>query len=107
MTQKDYFVYQWYVDDSEEHTTTLRMYCIDKKHDNVCIHVKHFTPYFYVELPEYIYEHGKRRKMVWNQSKVDTIIKNRLNNILNWKKRQIKVECRFKKRKNYIMLILR
>ena len=99
MNNKDYFVYQWYVNDSEEDTTTLRMYCIDKKNDNVCIHVKDFTPYFYVELPEYIYEYGQNKKISWNQTKIDIVLKDRLNKILKWDKRQINVECRFKKKK--------
>lgn len=51
-TQKrEAFIYTWSVeDDTENHKFHIRMYGIDEEEKNVCLHVRDFMPYFYIEL---------------------------------------------------------
>ena len=53
--KREAFIYTWSVEDVETDTTQefkIRMYGIDAENRNVCVHVNHFMPYFYVELED-------------------------------------------------------
>lgn len=54
MVKKDFFVYSWTIDPKQEEITVIRIYGIDENGKNVCVSVKDFTPYVYIQLPESI-----------------------------------------------------
>jgi DNA polymerase elongation subunit (family B)/intein/homing endonuclease len=54
MEKHNFFTYSWHLDEDEEEITSIRIYGVDEKNENVCIRVNDFTPYVYIELPEYI-----------------------------------------------------
>ena len=37
------FIYDWFLDETDETKTTIRIYGIDTKHKNICLHVNNFT----------------------------------------------------------------
>lgn len=51
MERKTLFVYSWAIDPSEENITSIRVYGLGLNNENICLLVKDFTPYVYVELP--------------------------------------------------------
>ena len=55
MERKKFFPYSWHVDEDEEEITSIRIYGLDEKDENVCVRVDDFTPYVYIELPERIH----------------------------------------------------
>ena len=51
--KKEAYIYTWSTEDEEtvsRQAFHIRMYGIDEENRNVCIHVKDFMPYFYVEI---------------------------------------------------------
>lgn len=44
----DIYIYQWFVDDDNEEIT-IRGYGIDKKKNNICIDIKNFKPWLFLE----------------------------------------------------------
>lgn len=51
--KKEAFIYTWSTEDEESETKQafhLRMYGMDEENKNICIHVRDFMPYFYIEL---------------------------------------------------------
>lgn len=51
--KKEAFIYTWSTEDEEsvsQQTFHLRMYGLDEENKNICIHVRDFMPYFYIEL---------------------------------------------------------
>lgn len=51
MVKKECFIYSWTVDQRCEAFTIIRAYGIDENNKNVCLSIKDFTPYVYIELP--------------------------------------------------------
>ena len=49
--QVKFYIYSWFIDDSEEEITSIRIYGVNEKNQNVCARVDDFTPYVYIELP--------------------------------------------------------
>jgi DNA polymerase elongation subunit (family B) len=45
------YIYDWSYDVEDEHTV-IRIFCLNKHNNTVCLNVRDFTPYFYIELPE-------------------------------------------------------
>lgn len=72
MEQKDFFVYSWFVDPKQTEITLIRMYGLDENGKNVCVTIKDFTPYIYIELPEII---------DWNDRNVSSV-KTRIDEFL-------------------------
>lgn len=72
MEQKDFFVYSWFVDTKQPEITLIRMYGIDEDGKNVCVSVKDFTPYIYIELP---------KEVDWNDKNV-SVVKDKINDFL-------------------------
>lgn len=67
------FAYSWSIDDEEKERTIIRIYGLNKKNENVCLVVNDFTPYIYVELPDFInWDEGKA---ILVASKFDTFMK--------------------------------
>ena len=53
--KKEAFVYTWSTEDEDTHDKKafhIRMYGIDKEERNICVHVRDFMPYFYIELED-------------------------------------------------------
>lgn len=51
--KKEAFVYTWSIEDEETETKQafhIRMYGMDEEERNICVHVRDFMPYFYIEL---------------------------------------------------------
>jgi len=46
------FVYDWHIDETEEEITSIRAYGLKEDNKNICLHIKDFTPYIYLELPD-------------------------------------------------------
>ena len=53
------YIYSWFFDKSDKEITMLRAYGLNSNGENMCLVVKDFTPFVYVELP---------RDMIWNSS---------------------------------------
>ena len=51
MQKASFFPYNWHIDESQEEFTSIRVYGLNKKNENVCVRVDDFTPYVYIELP--------------------------------------------------------
>lgn len=54
MEKSSFFAYSWHIDDKQREQTVIRIYGLDEKNENVCVTVKDFTPYVYLELPSHI-----------------------------------------------------
>ena len=54
MIKDEFFSYYWFLDEREENVTSIRVYGLNNKNENVCIRVDDFQPYIYFELPENI-----------------------------------------------------
>lgn len=80
MNQDNVFIYQWHIDDKEQEVTSIRIYGINENNKNICLRVNNFTPFVYIELPEYIQ---------WNESKAQMLC-NKLDQILDLNKPLIK-----------------
>ena len=54
MSIENIFCYCSYVDPFEDEITKIRFYGLTEHNETVCLHINDFTPYIYIELPEYI-----------------------------------------------------
>ena len=66
------FTYAWHIDDKQKNVTSIRVYGLSKENKNICLHINDFTPYIYVELPDYI---------SWTQGKAQQVVK-KINDIM-------------------------
>lgn len=80
MEKGSIFSYSWYIDDKEKDATVIRIYGLDKDNKNICVVIKNFTPYAYVELPSDI---------DWDESKAQ-LVANKIDNMMGDKKPLIK-----------------
>jgi|694.fasta_scaffold41578_5 DNA polymerase elongation subunit (family B) len=48
---KEIFVYQWILDPHETKTTIIRVYGIDSNQKTICLKIKNFKPYCFIQLP--------------------------------------------------------
>jgi len=69
------FIYDWYIDEYEKEVTCIRIYALDEGNKNVCIRVDDFTPYVYIELPEYISWTPAKSQILGN--KIDEIMRSK------------------------------
>lgn len=76
MERKKFFPYSWHIDEDEEDITSIRIYGLDEKDENVCVRVDDFTPYVYVELPD---------RINWDAGKAQ-LVGNKLDELLNEQK---------------------
>ncbi|MBS0627751.1 MAG: hypothetical protein JSS09_06025, partial [Verrucomicrobia bacterium] len=65
MDTGEFFAYSWHIDEDEKSYTIIRIYGLNNKNETVCVCVKNFTPYVYVELPEDIN---------WDDSKANCVV---------------------------------
>ena len=78
-----FFPYSWHLDDKETENTLIRVYGLDDKNKNVCLHIKDFYPYVYLELPEYA--QPGNTKITWTTGKTQ-LVSNKLSELLGSKK---------------------
>lgn len=57
-----FFVYDWVVE-SDEDETIIRMYGIDQKDRTVCVRIRDFCPWIYIELPERFFPYCKNEQL--------------------------------------------
>ena len=67
-----FFSYYWFLDDKEEDVTSIRIYGVNEKEENICLRVDDFQPYVYIELPNDIQWTGPRAQILGN--KLDQLI---------------------------------
>jgi len=60
------FTYAWHVDEKQKNVTSIRVYGLSKDNKNVCLHINDFTPYIYLELPDYV---------KWTPEKAQQVVK--------------------------------
>jgi len=72
MEENVFFSYYWFLDEKEEDVTSIRIYGIDEKNNNICVRVDDFYPYIYLELPTNILWNSSRVQLVGN--KIDQLI---------------------------------
>lgn len=70
--KSNFFSYYWFLDEKEQEVTSIRIYGINSKNENICIRVDDFQPYIYLELPSDIIWTSSRAQMVGN--KIDQLI---------------------------------
>lgn len=87
MEKYRFFPYNWHIDEDETEITSIRIYGLDEKNENVCVRVDDFTPYVYIELPNNI---------TWNPSKAQ-LVNNKLDELLG-KHKAILKRLTFKKK---------
>ena len=87
MDQYLFFPYSWHIDEEEEEITSIRIYGLDERNENVCVRVDNFTPYVYIELPDYIRWDSGKAQLVGN--KLDELLGRQkpLKKVLMMKKR--------------------
>lgn len=66
------FVYAWHIDEHQKDVTSIRAYGLSSDNKNVCIRIDDFTPYVYLELPDFI---------KWDQGKAQVVVK-KINDIM-------------------------
>jgi DNA polymerase elongation subunit (family B) len=93
MQQSCFFPYSWHINEEEEEITSIRVYGLDDKNNNICVRIEDFTPFVYLELPEHI---------PWTAEKAQ-LIGNKLDLILGERKPQVK-KLMYKKRLYYAHL---
>lgn len=74
MQKNTFFPYTWHTIDQEEEVSSMRIYGINKKQENVCLRVDDFTPYIYLELPTHINWNPSKAQLLGN--KIDELMKN-------------------------------
>ncbi len=72
MIKDNFFSYYWYLDEKEQEVTSIRIYGLNEKNENVCLRIEDFLPYVYIELPTNFPWTPTRAQMVGN--KIDQII---------------------------------
>ena len=83
----EFFTYSWFIDDKEEEITSIRIYGLNKKNENICVRIDDFTPYVYLELPDGIKWDSGKAQLIGN--KLDELLGNQkpLKKVLMMKKR--------------------
>ena len=98
MDTGELFAYSWHVDDDEKMYTIIRIYGLNNKNETVCLVVKNFTPYVYLQLPDDI---------EWNEYKVKGLT-DRINTIMEMPEgdfRPLKMQLMMKKRLYYAEMV--
>ena len=73
MEEFNFYPYYWKHDDDNDEETSIKIYGLDEKFDNVCVKVLDFTPYVYIELPSHIkWDEGKTQYL---GNKIDKIMR--------------------------------
>ena len=80
LLKSKFYVYDWCKDEKEINVTSLRLYGLNEKNQNVCVHVTDFLPYIYIELPEII---------DWQNSSKHILVVNKINEIVGLEHRPI------------------
>jgi DNA polymerase elongation subunit (family B) len=93
MEKSEFFSYSWHVDEDEINCTIIRIYGLNSNNETVCVIVKDFLPYAYIELPDVV---------EWDDSKAG-LVASKLNGMLHDKK-PVTYELFFKKRLYYANL---
>ena len=73
MIKDELFSYYWFLDEREQDVTSIRVYGLNNKNENVCIRVDDFQPYIYFELPEKIEWTASKAQLLGD--KIDYIMK--------------------------------
>ena len=71
-SKRVFFSYYWFLDEKEEDVTSIRIYGVNVKEENICVRVDDFQPYVYIELPSDITWTGPRAQILGN--KLDQLI---------------------------------
>lgn len=89
LVQNKFYVYDWYKDDKQTEITSLRLYGLNDRNQNVCVHVDDFLPYIYIELPEIVdWEHSSKHILIVNKIKeIVGVDKQPLMTKLVWRKK--------------------
>jgi len=106
-TKKNIFSYSWFLDEKEENVTSIRVYGIDKKNKNICLRIENFTPWCYIELPDFIEWNRNRAKIL--ESKIQSLMREKKPDkaILTFRKKLYGANLdKFYKRKKYPYLLL-
>lgn len=90
LQKQDIYIYSYAWDELVEDETCIRAYGLNEKDENVCIKIKGFTPYCYIELPIV-------NSITWNES-TSQILGNKLDELLPNK---IVKKCLMKRRRLY------
>ena len=69
------FTYYYHLDDKETEITSIRCYGINKHKQTVCLHIKDFTPWCYLELPSNIQWTVDKCQLL--SSKLDELLRNK------------------------------
>lgn len=72
MEQISFFPYSWFIDETEQDFTSIRIYALNQKNQNMCIIVNDFQPFVYLELPT---------QVNWTPAKA-LVVKNKLQTLL-------------------------
>lgn len=101
MERQEFFSYSWCIDEAEKEATHIRIYGLSKENETVCVTVKNFTPYVYLQLPEHI---------EWTIPKAQLVV-SKLNSLLtgtnedgDYDYRPQKTQLMYKKRLYYTEL---
>ena len=73
MQKDEFFSYYWFLDEREQDVTSIRVYGLNNKNENVCIRVDDFQPYIYFELPDKIEWTASKAQLLGD--KIDFIMK--------------------------------
>lgn len=90
MEQVKFFSYDWVANDDDD-GLVIDIYAIDENNKNLCIHIKDFTPYLYIELPNIIQ---------WDDIKAK-VFEDKLRKILGRNSTLQKCELKFKRKLYY------
>lgn len=87
MQKAQFFPYSWHVDESQEEFTSIRIYGLNKKNENVCVMVDDFTPYVYIELPTRVRWNATKAQILGD--KIDSLMGRQkpVRKALTWKKK--------------------
>jgi DNA polymerase elongation subunit (family B) len=48
------FAYSWHLDEKEQTRTIIRIYGLNSQNETVCLNIKNYQPYVYIELPSHL-----------------------------------------------------
>ena len=87
MQKAQFFPYSWHVDESQEEFTSIRIYGLNQKNENVCVMVDDFTPYVYIELPTRVRWNSTKAQILGD--KIDSLMGRQkpVRKALTWKKK--------------------
>ena len=81
------FPYSWYLDEDEEEITSIRVYGLNEHNKNICLRIDNFTPYIYIELPDYLKWNTAKAQLVGNKIDELTGYQKPLSKVLLMKKK--------------------